>query len=184
MVLVLLHLDGDRHLADTACWRRCHASIKSRQTSPIGDERHNKSRSDRRSGRQPQRESARRRSGPSPARRTSPTTRITTASLKGAGRLRRLRALPPYRYSRIAQATVLELRSLRTCRSPTRCLCTASTEWNRVALPLVVLSGHVATGTRALASGAKQASSFPRQAGALRSARQHLRAAVTRAGRG
>src|SRR3954467_3496532 len=84
MVLVLLHLDGDRHLADTAWWRRCHASIKSRQTSPAGDERQNKSRSDRRSGRQPQRESARRRSGPSPARRTSPTTRITTASLEGA----------------------------------------------------------------------------------------------------
>src|SRR4051795_932028 len=81
MVLVLLHLDGDGRLADTACWRRCHASIKSRQASPIGDERQNKSRSDRRSGRQPQRESARRRSGPSPARRTSPTTRITTASL-------------------------------------------------------------------------------------------------------
>src|SRR5215208_3223320 len=29
-------------LADTACWRRCHASIKSRQTSPTGDERQNK----------------------------------------------------------------------------------------------------------------------------------------------
>src|SRR5829696_4042111 len=29
-------------LADTACWRRCHASIKSRQTSPTGDERHNR----------------------------------------------------------------------------------------------------------------------------------------------
>ena len=37
-------------LADTACWRRCHASIKSRRTSPTGDERHSK-----------------RRSGPSPA---------------------------------------------------------------------------------------------------------------------
>src|SRR3954451_16495833 len=42
MVLVLLHLDGDGRLADTACWRRCRASIKSRQTSPIGDERHNR----------------------------------------------------------------------------------------------------------------------------------------------
>src|SRR3954452_20428138 len=42
MVLVLLHLDGDGRLADTACWRRCHASIKSRQTSPAGDERHNR----------------------------------------------------------------------------------------------------------------------------------------------
>src|SRR4051795_5605586 len=81
MVLVLLHLDGDGRLADTACWRRCHASIKSRQASPIGDERQNKSRSDRRSGRQPQRESARRRSGTSLQRRTSPTPRITTASL-------------------------------------------------------------------------------------------------------
>ena len=58
------------------------ASIKSRQTSPAGDERQNKSRSDRRSGRQPQRESARRRSRPSPRRRTSPTTQITTASLE------------------------------------------------------------------------------------------------------
>src|SRR4051812_24783243 len=37
----LLHLDGDGRLADTACWRRCHASIKSRQTSPAGDERQN-----------------------------------------------------------------------------------------------------------------------------------------------
>src|SRR5215207_7776519 len=37
-------------LADTACWRRCHASIKSRQTSPTGDERQNT-----------------RKSGPSPA---------------------------------------------------------------------------------------------------------------------
>ena len=84
MALVLLLPHGDGRLADTACWRRCHASIKSRQTSPTGDERQNKSRSDRRSGRQPQRESARRRSGPSPPRRTSPTTRITTASLKAA----------------------------------------------------------------------------------------------------
>jgi hypothetical protein len=65
-LVLLLILQGGR-LADTACWRRCHASIKSRQTSPTGDERQNKSRSDRRSGRQPQRESARRRSGPSPS---------------------------------------------------------------------------------------------------------------------
>ena len=37
----------DRHgrLADTACWRHCHASIKSRQRSPTGDERHNTSKS-------------------------------------------------------------------------------------------------------------------------------------------
>src|SRR5215203_3276044 len=37
-------LQGGR-LADTACWRRRHASIKSRQTSPTGDERQNKSKS-------------------------------------------------------------------------------------------------------------------------------------------
>jgi hypothetical protein len=42
LVLVLLYLDRGGHLADTACWRRCHASIKSRQTSPTGDERHNR----------------------------------------------------------------------------------------------------------------------------------------------
>src|SRR3954466_15716689 len=41
MVLVLLYLDRDGQLADTACWRRCHASIKSRQRSPTGDERQN-----------------------------------------------------------------------------------------------------------------------------------------------
>src|SRR5215210_1268842 len=41
MVLVLLYLDRDGPLADTACWRHCHASIKSRQTSPTGDERQN-----------------------------------------------------------------------------------------------------------------------------------------------
>ena len=45
-----LILDRDGRLADTACWRHCHASIKSRQTSPTGDERQNK-----------------RKSGPSPA---------------------------------------------------------------------------------------------------------------------
>src|SRR3954470_22307352 len=45
MALVLLYLDRDGHLADTACWRRCHASIKSRQTSPTGDERQNKRKS-------------------------------------------------------------------------------------------------------------------------------------------
>src|SRR5215212_10299553 len=32
-------LEQNGHLADTACWRRRHASIKSRQTSPTGDER-------------------------------------------------------------------------------------------------------------------------------------------------
>ena len=31
--------------ADTACWGRCHAPIKSRRTSPTGDERHNKRKS-------------------------------------------------------------------------------------------------------------------------------------------
>ena len=45
--------------ADTACWGRCHAPIKSRRTSPTGDERHNKRKSGP-PGRQPQRESARR----------------------------------------------------------------------------------------------------------------------------
>jgi hypothetical protein len=67
-------IDRDGHLADTACSRRCHASIKSRQTSPTGDERQNKG-SQAQPGRQPQRQSARRRSGPSPPRRTSPTSR-------------------------------------------------------------------------------------------------------------
>ena len=35
----------DGHLADTACLRRCHASIKSRQRPPTGDERQNKRKS-------------------------------------------------------------------------------------------------------------------------------------------
>src|SRR5215213_8193057 len=43
-VVLLLIPDGGR-LADTACWRRCHASIKSRQTSPTGDERQNRRKS-------------------------------------------------------------------------------------------------------------------------------------------
>ena len=47
------------HPADTACWGRCHAPIKSRRASPTGDERHNKRKSGH-PGRQPQRESARR----------------------------------------------------------------------------------------------------------------------------
>ena len=38
--LVHLHLDLSGHPADTACWGRCHAPIKSRRTSPTGDERH------------------------------------------------------------------------------------------------------------------------------------------------
>ena len=52
------HPDAGRS-ADTACWGRCHAPIKSRRTSPTGDERHNKRKSGPQ-GRQPQRESARR----------------------------------------------------------------------------------------------------------------------------
>src|SRR5512133_3798699 len=42
--VLLLILRGGR-LADTACSRRCHASIKSRQTSPTGDERQNRRKS-------------------------------------------------------------------------------------------------------------------------------------------
>ena len=66
--------------ADRACWGRCHAPIKSRRASPTGDERHNK----RKSG--PPADSLKEsqlaaRPGPSPPRRTSPTTRIRTASL-------------------------------------------------------------------------------------------------------
>src|SRR5215207_7983093 len=72
MALVLLYL-RDGHPADTACWRRCHASIKSRQTSPTGDERQNK----RKSGPNPadslKASQLAARSGPSPPRRTSPT---------------------------------------------------------------------------------------------------------------
>src|ERR671916_425887 len=45
MTLVLLFPFRGGRLVDTACWRRCHASIKSRQTSPTGDERHNKRKS-------------------------------------------------------------------------------------------------------------------------------------------
>jgi hypothetical protein len=56
---VPFHLAKSGHPADRACFGRCHAPIKSRRTSPTGDERHNKSKS-RHPGRQPQRESARR----------------------------------------------------------------------------------------------------------------------------
>ena len=45
MALVLLCDRGGR-LADTACCGRCHAPIKSRQTSLTGDERQNKRKSD------------------------------------------------------------------------------------------------------------------------------------------
>ena len=70
--------------ADMACWGRCHAPIKSRRDIP-DRRRATQRKAVRPHGRQPERESARRRSGPSPQRRTSPTTRITTASLKPAG---------------------------------------------------------------------------------------------------
>src|SRR3954447_19677809 len=80
MILVLL-FDRDGRLVDTACSRRYHASIKSRQTSPTGDERQNK----RKSGPSPadslNESQLAARSGPSPPRRTSPTKRIQTASL-------------------------------------------------------------------------------------------------------
>ena len=81
---VLLSRRGG-HPADTACWGRCHAPIKSRRTSPTGDERHNKRKSGH-PGRQPQRSQLAARSGPSPRRRTSPTRRIQTASLKAGSR--------------------------------------------------------------------------------------------------
>src|SRR4051794_17489317 len=45
MALLLLLISQGGRLADTACSRRCHASIKSRQTSPTGDERQNKRKS-------------------------------------------------------------------------------------------------------------------------------------------
>jgi hypothetical protein len=59
--LVHLHLGFSGPPADTACWGRCHAPIKSRRTSPTGDERHSERWSGP-NGRQPERESARRRS--------------------------------------------------------------------------------------------------------------------------
>jgi hypothetical protein len=71
-------------LVDTACSRRCHASIKSRQTSPTGDERQNR----RKSGPSPadslKESQLAARSGPSPPRRTSPTGQMRTASLEAA----------------------------------------------------------------------------------------------------
>src|SRR3954467_5815590 len=63
------HRDG--HLADTACWRRCHASIKSRQTSPTGDERQNK----RKSG--PARPTASKRVSSPPVGTFSPASDVT-----------------------------------------------------------------------------------------------------------
>src|SRR3954452_573700 len=80
MILVLL-FDRDGRLVDTACSRRYHASIKSRQTSPTGDERQNK----RKSGPSPadslNESQLAARSGTSPPRRTSPTSPMRTASL-------------------------------------------------------------------------------------------------------
>src|SRR3954463_8564371 len=79
MILVLL-FDRDGRLVDTACSRRYHASIKSRQTSPTGDERQNK----RKSGPSPadslNESQLAARSGTSPPRRTSPTSPMRTAS--------------------------------------------------------------------------------------------------------
>ena len=66
--------------ADRACWGRCHAPIKSRRTSPTGDERHNKRRSGPRADSLKESQLAAR-SGPSPPRRTSPRP-IETASLE------------------------------------------------------------------------------------------------------
>src|SRR3954463_6444240 len=86
MILVLL-FDRDGRLVDTACSRRYHASIKSRQTSPTGDERQNK----RKSGPSPadslNESQLAARSGTSPPRRTSPTSPMRTASLNAAARL-------------------------------------------------------------------------------------------------
>src|SRR3954449_11364974 len=55
--------------------------IKSRQTSPTGDERQNKTRSGPCPADSLNESQLAARSGPSPPRRTSPTSRITTASL-------------------------------------------------------------------------------------------------------
>ena len=64
--------------------RRCHASIKSRQTSPTGDERQNK----RKSGPSPadslNESQLAARSGPSPPRRTSPTARNPNSNMDAA----------------------------------------------------------------------------------------------------
>jgi hypothetical protein len=57
--------------ADTAQSGRCHAPIKSRRRSSVGDGRHSQSRSDP-SGRQRQRESARHRPRDNPTGRTAP----------------------------------------------------------------------------------------------------------------
>src|SRR3954453_16065803 len=80
MILVLL-FDRDGRLVDTACSGRYHASIKSRQTSPTGDERQNKRKSGPRPADSLNESHIAARSGPSPPPRTSPTKRIQTASL-------------------------------------------------------------------------------------------------------
>ena len=70
---------------DTACWRRCHASIKSRQTSPTGDERQNK-----------------RKSGPS-----RPTASKRVSSPPGRDHLHRVgRHRPPNRNSKPRSGSV------------------------------------------------------------------------------
>ena len=82
--------------ADMACLGRCHAPIKSRRTSPTGDERHSKRWSGPH-GRQPQRESARRRSGPSPRVGRHRRAAIETASLKAVAVLFARTLLPRHR---------------------------------------------------------------------------------------
>src|SRR4051812_2650348 len=88
MTLVLLLMLQGRTSGGHGLLRRCHASIKSRQTSPTGDERQNK----RKSGPAPadslKESQLAARSGPSPPRRTSQTTRIQTASLNAIARFR------------------------------------------------------------------------------------------------
>src|SRR3954453_12485679 len=68
-------------LVDTAFLGRCPASIKSRQTSPTGDERQNKSKSGPSPADSLNESQLAARSGTSPPRRTSPTTPMRTASL-------------------------------------------------------------------------------------------------------
>src|SRR4029453_10890003 len=83
LVHVLSRPDAGRP-ADRACWGRCHAPIKSRRTSPTGDERHNKRKSGH-TGRQPQRESARRPVGTFSSASDDTDYRIETASLYATG---------------------------------------------------------------------------------------------------
>src|SRR3954453_10776919 len=68
-------------LVDTAFLGRCPASIKSRQTSPTGDERQNKSKSGPSPADSLNESQLAARSGTSPPRRTSPTSPMRTASL-------------------------------------------------------------------------------------------------------